>query len=267
MKLGCIGYGNMATAILAGLLKSGSMLPSDVVVFDPGPQKMEICEKTGMQPAASEADVLQRCESILLAVKPNVLPDVLRSFSGFSVKEKIFISIAAGITVEKMENILGQGTPIVRAMPNTPLLVGMGTTALCHSTAVTEQMFSFARKLFSCSGTVYDIPESEFNDVINLNGSSPAFIYLFANTIAEYTASTSNITKDVALKMVCDTLKGSAEMMDVSGYSPEELIQMVSSPNGTTVAALRTFKETGFEESLRAGLTACVKRAVEMGKE
>lgn len=267
MKLGCIGYGNMASAILGGLIAQGDFPPENIFVYDPVAEKLEAAKQRGMHAVASIEEAAEQSDVILLAVKPISFTEILGKLVPFNIRNRVFISIAAGITLEKMELALGKDCPIVRAMPNTPLLLGQGTTALCHNDAVKPEAFAFARNIFAFSGTVYNIPEKDFNAVINLNGSSPAYIYLFAKIIAEYTSRTSGISSDIALAMICDTLKGSADMMLASGHSPDELIQMVSSPNGTTVAALKAFSDSGFTAAIEAGLQACVNRAIEMGNE
>ena len=198
-----------------------------------------------------------------MAVKPQVFPQLLAEISSAVRNENVFLSIAAGIPIQKITEILGEQIPVVRAMPNTPLLLRCGTTVLTCNEHTSSDAFSFVRLIFASVGTVYDLPESKFNEVINVNGSTPAYIYLFAKTIAEY-ACASGIPFALALTMLCDTLKGSAEMLTNSGYTPDELIQMVSSKGGTTVAALNKFEETGFTQSLCAGMTACLERAREL---
>lgn len=266
MKLGCIGYGNMATAILGGVISSEMIAPSDIYVYEVSEQKSKSITDKNMNCVSSISELIESSAIILLSVKPNNFPDVLTEIATKNLIKHTFISIAAGITIQTIESYLSSSTAIIRAMPNTPLLVGAGTTAICHNSVVTKDALNFANKLFLSSGTVYELPESEFNNVLNLNGSTPAFDYYFTKTIVDYVTENSKIPLDVALKMFCDTLVGSAKMMTETGLSLDELITMVSSPNGTTVAALEMFKATGFEQSIHSGLSACVKRAEELGK-
>lgn len=266
MKLGCIGYGNMATAILGGVLSSEMLTANDIFVYELSEEKQKNIADKGMNCASSINELLVQSSVILLSVKPNNFPEILDEIKKSNNKSQSFISIAAGISIKKIQSSLGEKAPIIRAMPNTPLLVGAGTTALCHNDFVTKEIFDFAKQLFASSGSVYELPESDFNNVINLNGSSPAFDYYFTKIIVDYVTENSNIPPSVALSMFCDTLVGSAKMMTKTGLSLDELITMVSSPNGTTIAAIEAFKATGFEKSLQTGLAACVKRAEELGK-
>lgn len=266
MKLGTIGYGNMAGAIISGLIEKQLLPATSVVVFEHMPEKRALAETKGFTVARDEADLATQADYILLAVKPKDYPAVLKSIKPYLNSEKTLISIAAGISIEQIESTLQSDVAVVRAMPNTPLLLGTGTTAICCNSRTTEIAFAFAKQIFACAGTVYSLPETEFNQVINLNGSSPAYIYLFTKTAVEYAQKNSNIPYNIALSMFCDTLKGSAEMLTGTGKSPDELIDMVSSPGGTTVAALQAFKENGFVESLESGFAACVKRAEELGQ-
>lgn len=266
MKLGCIGYGNMAGAIVGGLLAKKLLPPEEIIVYDALPEKLDLATQKGLKTANNITELVNNADMILLSVKPKDFSDVLRIAKNEDPSSKAFISIAAGISIEKINTFLGSTVPVVRTMPNTPLLLGMGTTAICRNAFVADADYAFAKQIFQAAGTVYELPEAQFNDVINLNGSSPAYIYLFAKTIAEFAQNNGGIPYDTGLAMVCDTLKGAAQMLQESGLSAEQLIQAVSSPGGTTVAALDTFHRTGFTESLEAGMKACVNRAAELGK-
>lgn len=267
MKLGTIGYGNMAGAIIGGLIKKQLLAPADIVIYERDPEKCRQARQNGFVVATSEEEVATQASFILLAVKPKDYSAVLQTIKPALNAEKTIISIAAGISMQQIENELGQPVAVVRAMPNTPLLLGAGTTALCANKLVSGDAFAFAKQVFASAGTVYELDEDDFDAVINLNGSSPAYIYLFAKITAEYTQKNSNIPYDTALNMFCDTLKGAAEMLQHTGKTPDELITMVSSPGGTTVAALQAFEKTGLATSLEAGFTACIQRAQELGKD
>lgn len=263
MKIGFIGFGNMAKAISNGIATAGLVSSKDVFVFDIAENAKDAAKAMGFTLLENEKEVLQKSELVILAVKPQVFSELLEKIKPDTRSENVFLSIAAGISIEKIAEILGKETAIIRAMPNTPLLLRCGTTVLTCNEFIDADTFSFVRAIFSSVGTVYELPESKFNEVINVNGSTPAYIYLFAKTIVEY-ADQNGISFDIALPMLCDTLKGSAEMLTNSGYTPDELIQMVSSKGGTTVAALNKFEETGFTDSLTAGMDACLKRAREL---
>lgn len=262
MKIGFIGFGNMARAIAGGVIKQQMVPTQEICAFDVNAAACEAAKALGFTVLTSEAQVVAESEFVFLCVKPQSFPELLTHLKGKASAKNTFLTIAAGIKIASITAQLGD-VAVIRAMPNTPLLLGCGATALTHNARATQQAFAFVRSVFASVGTVYELPEDKFNEVINVNGSTPAYIYLFAKIIADY-ASESGIPAQIALPMFCDTMKGCARMLTESGKTPEELITMVSSKGGTTVAALNKFAETGFEQSLRAGLKACVDRAYEM---
>lgn len=257
----------MASAIFGGIANAKLVNAQDVIVYDPLPEKWEAAQRLGFRVAAQNDDVVKNADMIFLCVKPKDFPALLPQISPHLGSNKVVVSIAAGISTTFITNVLGKVVPVIRAMPNTPLLLGQGTTALCHNTAANIEQIAFVKNVFSKAGTVYELQESQFDDVINLNGSSPAYIYLIADTIAHYASQQGGIPYETSLAMICDTLHGAAAMMQKSGKSTHELIEAVSSPGGTTVAALQAFRATGLPESLRAGCAACVERAQEMAVE
>ena len=267
MKLCFIGYGNMAAAIAGGILAKGLYLPGEIAIFDPSEQRKMLARDLGLSIISDIKNEIDDVDTIILSVKPKTFPDIMRLLSGVTLSGKTIISIAAGITLDYMETHLGKSTALVRAMPNTPLLLGKGTTALCRNEHVNDEAFALAQDIFASAGTVYLLPETAMNHVINLNGSSPAYLYLFAQTVADFAAEQGSIPYDTALNMFCDTMCGAAAMLRESGQAPEDLIRMVSSPGGTTIAALKAFDEGGFTTAITAGLSAAVRRAEEMGRE
>ena len=267
MKLGFIGYGNMAAAIAGGILSKGLYLPEEIAVFDPSEQRQMLAQDSGLKIIFDINSEINDVDTIILSVKPKTFPDVMRMLSKVNLAGKTIISIAAGITLDYMETYLGKTSALVRAMPNTPLLLGQGTTALCRNEHVNDEAFALAQDIFTSAGTVYLLPEAAMNHVINLNGSSPAYLYLFAQTVADFAAKQGDIPYDIAMNMFCDTMCGAAAMLRESGQPPEDLIRMVSSPGGTTIAALKAFIEGGFTTAITAGLSAAVQRAEEMGRE
>lgn len=261
-KLGFLGFGNMAFAIAGGILKQGLVPAEEIGVFDIAPQSKANAKAMGFTNFDTETALVTACDFIFLCVKPQSFTEILCTIAPVVTPEKRFLTIAAGITMQAITQRLGD-VAVIRAMPNTPLLLGCGCVALTHNEATAAEDFSFIRSVFESVGTVYELPEDKFNEVINVNGSTPAYIYLFAKIIADF-AQESGIPYETALPMFCDTLKGSAQMLTQARKTPQELIAMVSSKGGTTIAAMDTFAQTGFAESLRAGMQAAVKRAYEL---
>ncbi len=262
MKIGFIGFGNMAKAIAGGIIKTNCVQSSELCAFDIQDTAMQSAKSLNIKFMASISEVTSASEFIFLCVKPQNFTDVLSEMKANITPQKKVLTIAAGITIDNIESVLGE-IGVIRAMPNTPLLLGCGTVALCKNNLLSDDDFSFVKNIFESVGSVYNLPESKFNEVICVSGSSPAFVYLFAKTISEFAAS-SGMDYDTAMAMFCDTMKGAAEMLTKTDYSADELIKMVSSKGGTTVAALEEFEKTGLTNSLNLGLKACLNRAKEL---
>ena len=264
-KIGFIGAGNMATAIIGGILGSGSADGSHVYVFDVMQDKLELmASEKGIQKCADAAEVVKASDITVLAVKPQNYAEVLESIKGEVTDSKVIVTIAAGISTDYIASAIGRDCPMVRVMPNTPLLLGMGATALCRHN-ISDEDFAFVYDMFANGGVVSVLDESKMNAVIAVNGSSPAYVYLFAKAMVDY-AVKEGIDASEAMKLVCATLKGSAEMLEKSGDTPETLIKKVSSPGGTTLKALEKLDEKDFYDSVIEAMDACTKRAEELSK-
>ncbi len=263
--LGFIGAGNMATAIVNGIVSSGVLPPAQIAVFDVNTEQCAYFAQMGVQVADTAEQLVQDCQVITLAVKPQNFQEVLTQIKTQATPQKLFISIAAGISTDYIRSTLQCNCPVIRTMPNTPLLLGQGATAMCRSEGVTDEMFARAEGFFSCCGTVAELPEAQMNAVISVNGSSLAYFYLFAKAMLQ-SAVEQGITKETALPLIAQTLIGSAGMLVYSGKTPQELIDMVSSKGGTTLAALEVFYQDGLEDTIAQAMRACTKRAEELGK-
>lgn len=263
-KIGFIGAGNMATAIIRGLIAQ-NVNGDNINVFDVSAEKLEEISKLGVNALASSADVVNSSDIIVLAVKPQNYAEVLEALKPVVNTGKTFVSIAAGISIGYVQKALGCECPVVRVMPNTPLLLKKGASALCPSDNISDEDRDIVYKMFSGSGVCEYITEDHMNEIIAVNGSSPAYIYLFAKAMADYAVSVG-IDYDKALTLICTTLEGSAAMLRESGDTPDVLIQKVSSKGGTTIEALNKLREHGFTEAITDAMKACTKRAEELGK-
>ena len=265
-KIGFIGAGNMATAIINGMLTNGACAPQSLFLFDIDKDKLaQLCQSRGINACPSAAQVVQACDIIVLAVKPQNYREVLFDLRSVVTKEKVFVSIAAGISIAFVTQALGCDCPCVRVMPNTPLLLGEGATALCPSDNIKDEDFQTVYDMFALSGVCEILPERQMNTVIAVNGSSPAYVYLFAKAMADY-AKQEGIEEKTAMRLICATLKGSAKMLEESGDTPDALIQKVSSKGGTTIAALNKLEEAGFYTAIQSAMHSCTKRAQELSQ-
>lgn len=263
-KIGFIGAGNMATAIVKGLLKSKKSADS-IFVYDCNVRQLKGMSEMGVNIVYLGEELVEKCDIIVLAVKPQNYDEVLAEIKSTATDKKVFVTIAAGISIEYVRKGLGVDCPMVRVMPNTPLLLGKGATALCRSENISDEDFMEVYNMFANSGEAVVLPEEQMNAVIAVNGSSPAYVYLFAKAMVDYAVSVG-IDKDVALKLVCKTLEGSAEMLRSSGDTPETLIQKVCSKGGTTIEAMNVLNEKEVPQAIIDAMAACTKRAEELGK-
>lgn len=264
-KFGFIGVGNMATAIIGGMLDNNFVSADKIYIYDINVDKCNEFSQRGAVVCDSIISVTESCDIIVLAVKPQNYAEVLSTLSTLDCCDKIFVSIAAGISIDYIRSLLKQNVKVVRVMPNTPLLLSKGASALCPSDNVTDDEFAHVTTMFSLTGVTETIEEDHMNEIIAVNGSSPAYIYLFAKAMADY-ADDCGIDREKALNLICATLEGAAAMMKDSGDDIETLIQKVSSPGGTTIAALNSFEENNFTDIIKTAMKACTDRAQELGK-
>lgn len=264
-NIGFIGAGNMATAIINGLIAQNNGKADFINAFDLSAEKCELMKAMGVNIYSSGCEVVENSDIIVLAVKPQNYSEVLESIRQSVDSSKTFVSIAAGISIAFVQNGLGCKCPVVRVMPNTPLLLKKGASALCPSENISEENKQIVYDMFAGSGVCEYITEEHMNEIISVNGSSPAYIYLFAKAMADY-AQAQGIDYERAMNLICATLEGSAAMLRESGDSADVLIEKVSSKGGTTIAALEKLREHNFYEAIQDAMQACTNRAEELGK-
>jgi len=264
--LGFIGVGNMAGAIISGILSKKTFDKSDLTIYDKDTSKYE---KFDITPSSSVAELCESSDIIFLCIKPQVYSSVLDEISKNVAKEviktKTFVTIAAGISTSFICKKLGTDASVIRIMPNTPLLIGEGASAICRNRFVNDDDFSTVSGIFSSLGVCKILTEDMMNRVISVNGSSPAYVYLFAKAMCD-AAKEQGITEDM-LPLVIQTFIGSAKMMEKSSLTPDELIKMVTSPNGTTLAALESFERDNFCDVIKRAMQKCTDRAEEIASE
>lgn len=262
-KLGFIGVGNMGGAILKGI--EGKLGNTAVFAYDANPEKLENITLMGATAAGSAKEIADKCGYILLAVKPQHLAEVLGEIKPSVTENTVFISICAGISAEFIRERTIPNAKVVLVMPNTPMMLGCGASAMSCDDTVTDEEFAFARKIISSCGITEVIPTDKMKEIIAVNGSSPAFIYLYAKGFVDY-ADSVGIDKGAALRLFAQSLIGSAKMLTESGMTVDELIKQVSSPGGTTIAGLDKLYEGDLTGDVKRACEACTKRAYELGK-
>jgi pyrroline-5-carboxylate reductase len=263
-----LGVGNMGGALLNGFLKSGLVRPEEIIVFDVDSSKYHNYIIQGIKTAPDTASAVRGAEYTVIALKPSIVGSSMKELSAdkTTFEGTTFVSIAAAVPIDFICECLGETVPVVRTMPSTPMLIGQGAIALCRNAAVKKERFEFLCRLFSEIAEISVMEENCLNSIIAVNGSSPAYVYLFVKAMLEG-AEEQGIPKEQALPLILKTIEGSVGMIRQSGVDIDELIKRVSSPNGTTLAALNSFYNDDFVGSVKRAMDACTKRADEISKE
>lgn len=263
--IGFLGTGNMGTAILKGIAGSSMKSETKLYAYNPTAAKVDALASYGVQKCSSEAEVAAASQYLFLAIKPQKFDEVLPRIADAITEDTVLVSIAAGIGVEYIRKLTKPNAKVVLAMPNTPLLLGCGATALATEAPVSDAGFAVVRRIFDACGMTAVIEPAQMKEIIAINGSSPAFIYLFAKGFLDY-AEQVGLSGDVAKELFAQSLIGSAKMITDSGYSIAELIRQVSSPGGTTLAGLDRFYAGNLTDVVQDACDHCTRRAYELAK-
>lgn len=265
-RLAVIGAGNMGCAIANGMLLSEMMPAESLVMVRRNVEKLASFKELGCVVTDDAVEACKTCDAVMLGVKPQMFGEMMEKIAPY-VSGKLVISIAVGITVETMERAL-PGAKIVRVMPNTPLMVGKGVSAICYGSDVSEDDRAFAERIFSCAGMCFVIDESLMNAVPAVTSSSIAY---FARIMGDMLAwargnGFENIPEKELVEMIGLAAIGTAEILSKKDMTPDELVRAVASPKGTTEEALKTFDRMGLDETIYEAMTACTNRANELSK-
>ena len=256
----------MGGALARGLVQSGAMSPSAIRVFDIHHLKAtqlvaEIGE--GCLASATAVDAVTQSDIVLLAVKPQILPGVLKEIAQTLTPGHIVVSIAPGIQTERLESIAGASIPVVRAMPNTPCLVGAGATALCRGAHATREHLQIAEGLFAAVGLSVEVDEKLMDAVTAVSGSGPAYVYMIIEAMADGGVK-AGLTRDLARLLAAQTVFGAAKMVLETDDHPAQLKDNVTTPGGTTIAALAVLERAGLRTALIDAIDAAIQRAKEL---
>jgi pyrroline-5-carboxylate reductase len=263
-SIGFIGGGNMARALIGGIIRAGIIKADRIIVAEPLQNQRDSLRSDLDVRVTGDNNSAAGSGTIFLAVKPQVMPEVLEQIQGVVSMDSLVISIAAGITLSQLEESL-PGVPVIRSMPNTPALIGSGTTVISEGKGTTPEMTLWATGIFESAGTCLVIPEGLMDAVTGLSGSGPAYIFRMAEAMTAAGISAGLPEKEATI-LVRQTIFGAARMMSETGTDPAQLREMVTSPGGTTEAGLAAMGEAGFEEAINKGIEAAVARAKELGK-
>lgn len=264
MKIGFIGAGNMGGAILSGILEKAFCLPQNVMVFDVNNDVTAKWKSKGISIAVNGGQLAVESDWIFVCVKPVFMEQVMNEIRPYLNESKRVVSIAAGWPIERLQNVMGEsGAQLLRVMPNTPALVGEGVLALCEETTLTAEDFVWVQKLFAALGIVQIIPERLMDAVIAVSGSSPAYVFMFIDAMAD-AAVKLGMPRQMAIQCAAQAVMGSAKMVLETQLHPAVLKDQVCSPGGTTIEAVQVLEEKGMRSAVINAMVACANKNKEM---
>ena len=261
MKIGFIGCGNMATAIIKGIIRKQIIDAENIIASAKTKATLDRVQKElGIKVTTDNLEVAENSDILVLAVKPQYYPEVIAQIKDVVRKEQIVISIAPGKTLDWLQEQFGGNVKLIRTMPNTPALVGEGMTGACRNAYVTDEDYATVLQILGSFGEVETIPENLMDVCVSVSGSSPAYIYILIEAMADG-AVADGMPRAQAYKFAAQSVLGSAKMVLETGKHPGELKDQVCSPGGTTMEAVRVLEEKGFRSSVIEAMKACVRKA------
>jgi len=266
MRLGFIGAGNMAEALCRGIISSGVLQENEIIAADVSSARRDhFGRKFRVAVTADNEEVVKESQTVIFAVKPQNMPEVLEQVGPLFAAEQLIISIAAGISTAFIEKFLKEETPVIRAMPNTPMLVGSGMAAIARGKHAREQDSAAARRLLESAAAVIEVEENLIDAVTALSGSGPAYFFYLIEAMIEAGVS-EGLSPEDALKLAGRTCLGAAKLLLESGESPQELRRKVTSPGGTTSAAISSMEGDKVRAAVVKAVKAAAARSRELGK-
>lgn len=266
-KVGFIGAGNMASALIQGMIQSGQFSTEQIRINNKNslPRRRKMVAAYSI-PYVGKRELVRWADVLILAVKPQDLFNVLEEINPMINDRKLIISIAAGVDIESIASTLTNQCPIIRAMPNMSARVLASATALSKGKLVLSAEMDFARRIFFCVGSVHQVEEHQMDAVTGLSGSGPAYVYTFLKAMVEG-GEQAGLSHEDAGELALQTLKGAVEMLTATGDDPAELTKQICSPNGTTLAGLSILEYHHFEENIVDAIRAATHRSSELRQE
>ena len=264
--IGFIGAGNMGQAILGGIVKAGLVASENIIMSDLYEPSLEKAKGNyNIEITTDNKLVAKKSDILILAVKPNLYPIVINEIKDLVKDDVIIVTIAAGKSIESTEKSFGRELKVIRTMPNTPALVGEGMTAVCPNKLITDNDINEVSKLLNSFSKVEVVGESLIDAVTSVSGSSPAYVYMFIEAMAD-AAVLQGMPRDKAYKFAAQTVLGSAKMVLETGMHQGALKDMVCSPGGTTIEAVAELEAKGFRSAVISAMNKCYKKSQEMSK-
>lgn len=263
-ELGFIGFGNMGQAMAEGIISAGIIKAENIQIIDISQDKTkEAAEKMKIAVAQNNKELVLGCKVIILALKPQFYQSIIKEIKEYVKEDTIIVSIAPGQSLGGLLQSFGKPLKIVRTMPNAPAMICQGMSALCKNEYVTDEEILYIKSLFEGVGKAEIVPEYMMNAVLAASGSSPAYVCLFIDALAD-AAVREGMPRSLALSFIEQAVVGTAKMLQETGMHPSQLKDTVCSPGGTTIEAVSVLEDSGFRSSLIKAAAACVQRACEL---
>ena len=265
-RIGIIGSGNMAEAIIKGIISSGIVSPEKVISSDIRTDRTSLfSESFGISTTSDNLELVSQVEIVILAVKPQIIESVLEEIAEAIDTSKLIISIAAGVTLKRIEGILKTGCRVVRVMPNTPALIGEGVAALSPGQNTIKEDLDVAGKIFDAVGKTVVVEEGYMDAVTGLSGSGPAYVFLMIEALVDAGVKVG-LTRETARTLALQTVFGSVKMLQETGEHPAKLKDMVTSPGGTTIAGLHVLEAGNIRAVIMDAVEAATNRSQDLGR-
>jgi len=265
-QLGIVGGGVMGEVLARSATESGVFRPNDVCVIDHNTRKLERLQQSTGVLVSTNIEEVKSAGIILLAIKPDNVPEILRSLSQFTTRDQVLISIVAGIPLDFMASFFQEKKSMIRVMTNTPCLVRQGMSVLATNAHVQEHQLRQAQEIFEAVGQTLLLPEKYLDAVTGLSGSGPGFFFLIVDAMIE-AGVLQGLPRDVSRQLVLQTMLGSAQLLLESDGHPAQLRDMVTSPGGTTIAGIQTMEEYKLRATLLKTVETATRRSRELGKK
>lgn len=259
-QIAFLGAGNMATPII------NSITNHTIFIYDKFKEVYKKFNADNINCVDSTAEAVNNADYVFLGSKPqNIAESLTEVKTTSSFDGKVFVSIAAGVSISRICELLEKNVPVIRTMPNTPMIIGKGVTVITSNEFVNDTDFTFICDIFKKTSEVLSVPEEHINTFTSVTASAPAYVYLFIKAIHD-SAVQQGLDYENMLRIICDMVSGSADLLSHTGMSPDEMIKIVASPNGTTEAALKVFGNSDFLDIIHNAMTSCTNRAVELSE-
>jgi pyrroline-5-carboxylate reductase len=266
MKIGILGAGNMAEALIKGVISAGKFKPADISVSDILKDRLEHLKKScGVNVEPDNASLINKSDLVVIAVKPKDVDLALADLKANLGAKTVVLSIAAAISTSYIENVIGRKTAVIRAMPNTPALVGSGMAAVSRGKNTVDRDMEEAKKILGAVGKVIEVEEKYMDIVTAVSGSGPAYVFLFLEALVEAGVK-SGLDKGTAETLAYNTVLGAAKMVLETKESPESLRKKVTSPGGTTEEAVKVFESKGLKRTVEEAVKAAMEKSKKLTK-